>query len=253
MLFSAEIYIDPITLNHYSVFRCITDFTKEERFNLPYEMCSSVVFGSALSGWFIYFVPIITAFCSTPVACTEREENALRFQIFRCSKVKYNAVQFISGIISAGAAVLIGYLIFCGIVSAIFPNTNDYSAEIAQNLTDWLNNYPTLILGVFCEGVYSSIPSMFLSCVIRNKYLIMCIPFFLKYGLTQIYISTISNAMNADNMYTKYKLAMLLNPDGVLRLSKSNILNVFLLFGRTGLALFIAYMIVTSKWSDCGA
>lgn len=94
---------------------------------------------------------------------------------------------------------------------------------------------------------------MFLSCIIRNKYLVMCIPFFLKYGLTQLYISSISNAMNMDNMYIKYKLAMLLNPDGILWLSKSNIINVLFVFGGTGLALFIAYMIVTSKRSDCGA
>ena len=158
-----------------TVFRALTDFSREE-LSANYELCNIMVVRNARNGWFTLFAPIITAFCFVPLMCAERDENAVRFQIFRTTKLKYSVTEFLSGVISGGLAITLGYVIFSGTVTLLFPNVSE--------MTDY---FPSAVLEMWLYGTFWSIPSMLCTSILRNKYLVMCIPFFVKYGLTQIY------------------------------------------------------------------
>ncbi|MGN0682813.1 MAG: hypothetical protein ACI4JY_03965 [Oscillospiraceae bacterium] len=251
LLFSAEIYTDYRTTDRYSVFRTLTSFSAEERLALGEEMCSVRVLSSALNGWFTLFTPIAAAFCFIPIICTEREENAVRFQMFRSSKIKYNAAQFLAGIISSGTAVTLGYLIFSAVVMITFPDISQFNETTAEHIKMWSQSFPALLTRVWCFGAFWGIPAMLLSSVIRNKYIVMCLPFFLKYGLSQAYLTVITSAYKGDSNETLLKITILLCPDGLL--GSSPWYEKAAVFGGLAIIFFTAYMIITAKRGDCGA
>ncbi|MGN0670890.1 MAG: hypothetical protein ACI4JZ_10110, partial [Oscillospiraceae bacterium] len=174
LLFAAEVYFDFGTQTRYSVFRALTNLSREELAN-HFELCSTTVIQNARGGWFTLFAPIIAAFCFVPTMCAEREQNAVRFQVFRTTKLNFHITQFLSGVISGGLAMALGYIIFAAAAFALFPSVSEMkSAEMLQDVNF---NLFELTLGVWLFGAFWSIPAMFLTSVLRNKYLILCIPF----------------------------------------------------------------------------
>lgn len=253
LLFFAEIHTDNTTLNRYSVIRGLTDFSREELAE-EFEFCNISVVQNARSGWFMLFAPILGAFCFVPILTTEREENVLRFQIFRASRLKYYIAEFFAGVVSAGAATALGYAFFSAIVSPLFPSISEMS-DFAKNMLESTElNFPKLLLGMWCFGAFWSAPAMLLTSILRNKYLIMCIPFFLKYGLTQTYQKISQNIYAGEFPETKtLKILSAVNPDGIIWINEFNRVPVITLFAILALILLAIYLIVSMKRSDCGA
>lgn len=252
LLFSAEVYTDYDTKSRYSVLRALTSFSPEE-LSKNYELCNILVAQNARSGWFALFTPITTAFCFVPLMCSESEENAVRFQIFRTTKLKYSVAKFLSGAVSGGIAVMLGYLIFIVPTMLLFPRVSEMSISAAVMLKDTPFNFPKLVIGMWFYGAFWSVPAMFLTSVLRNKYLVMCIPFFAKYGLAQTYQKMLENALFSGDFDEKMiKFANSVNPDGILWISETTRLNVILLFGILTLNFFAAFLIIMQKRSDCG-
>ena len=251
LLFAAEIYFDFGTQTRYSVFRALTDFSRSELAN-HFELCSITVIQNARGGWFTLFAPIIAAFCFVPTMCAEREQNAVRFQIFRTKKLNFHISQFLSGVISGGFAMALGYIIFAAAAFALFPSVSEMnSAEMLQGANF---NLLELTLGVWLFGAFWSIPAMFLTSVLRNKYIILCIPFFVKYGLNQTYQKVFQDAVSSEKFDKNLlEIANLINPNGLLWITDSTRLSVSLVFGISSILLFCAYLIVEQKRGDCGA
>lgn len=254
LLFAAEVYTDYSTQSRYSVFRALTSFSREE-LCAHQELCNVMVIQNARGGWFTLFAPIITAFCFVPTMCAEREENAIRFQIFRTSKLKYGISEFLSGMISGGTAVTLGYIIFCGAAAVLFPSVSQITGYEAEFLKDITFGFPKLVLGVWLFGAFRSIPAMFLTSVLRNKYLIMCIPFFAKYALSQTVQKLSQNAYadfeNVDDAMLKFINTV--NPDGLLWATYTANQAAALFFGITAAVFFAMFIIITQKRGDCGA
>ncbi len=255
LLFSAPIYTDFDTQNRYSAFRALTDFSGEE-LTSHYELCSIMVIQNARGGWFTLFAPIITAFCFVPLMTAEREENAVRFQIFRTSKLKYSITRFFSGVISGGTAMTLGYVIFSGAVAMLFPGVSRMTGYEAEFLKDIAFDFPKLVLGVWLFGAFWSIPAMFCICVLNNKYLIMCIPFFAKYALMQTVQKLSQNAYADFEHIDKAMLRFIniVNPDGLLWITYSTQQRTTALFFAITAAVFFAmFIIIMQKRGDCGA
>ena len=255
LLFTTAIYEDTTTFDRYSVIRALTDLTAEER-TLHYELCRTVVMMNVRSSWFTMFVPIITAFCFVPRMCAERDSNAVRFQVFRSSKLKFNAVQFVSGTVAAGTAVLIGYVLFCGAVHLLFPAPSEYGGWNAEMIASYGFSFPKLLLEIGLYGMFWSIPAMFCTSVMRNKYLIMCIPFFAKYGLTQAVQMVQQNAVvDYENVNTGLlNFAITVNPDGLLTIAyRPDFKAPALFFGITAAMFAAAYLVIGQNRRDCGA
>lgn len=254
LLFAAEIYTDPNSQSRYSVIRALADFSPEELAKRR-EFCDMVIMNNARGGWLALFAPIITSFCFVPQMCAESEANATRFQIFRSSKIKYNISVFLSGILSGGLALAFGYSLFCAAVSFLFPNASVFGAfEMEMYIGGF--KFAEALLSMFFYGIFQSVPAMFCTSVLKNKYLIMCIPFFIKYGLTQTVERIFQNALTDftnvnENML---KFARLTDPDALLWFfSRGERLPISFLCGTLAAAFFVGYLIVKQHWSDSGA
>lgn len=253
LLFAAEVYYDYNTQTRYSVFRALTIFSREELAN-HFELCSATVVQNARSGWFTLFAPIITAFCFVPIICTEREEKAARFQIFRTTKLKYSISQFLSGVISGGLAMALGYIIFAVLAIILFPDMSEISGFTTDLMQETALNLLPLILKVFLFATFWSIPAMFLTSVLRNKYLIMCIPFFLKYGLNQLHQKISESVfLSSEINQNSINFANAINPDGILWVYDETMLTTALVFGVSAVLMFTVFVVIEQKRGDCGA
>ena len=255
LMLTTEIYTDINTYNKYSVITALTELPAEE-FTQHFELCRTVVMNDIRGGWLGMFIPIVTAFCFVPQICAERDNSAVRFQMFRSSKLKYNLTQFVSGTLAAGVAVLVGYVLVCGAVYLLFPAPSEFDGREAEWIASYGFSFPKQLLEIGLYGVFHSIPAMFCTAVMRNKYLIMCIPFFLKYGLSQAVQMIQRNAYgDYENINLGlFKFTQIANPDGLLWITdQPDIKAPALFFGITAAAFMAAYLIIKQNWRDSGA
>lgn len=255
LLFCAEVYAEPLTGNCYSAIRALLEFNREEMLQ-KLELCDILVMRSARGGWFTLFSPMIAAFCFVPSMCAERGNNALRFQIVRSSKLKFSLSQYFSGIISGGIAVALGYALFCGMVFFLFPGKSDFGDLYAQRLESIVFDLPKAMLGIWLYGAFWSVPAMFCTSVMQNKYLIMCIPFFIKYGISQT-VQRLTQLAFADfeNInYTLSRITFIANPDALMYLGDTPDYGWILLNFGIFFALFSGcFLIIQRNRRDCGA
>ncbi|MCM1167477.1 MAG: hypothetical protein NC299_14885 [Lachnospiraceae bacterium] len=249
LLFSAEVYTDYSTQSRYSVIRLIMDFDREYYLNNEM-LCADRVMQNACGGWLGMFLPIITSFCFVPRICVEKSANAIRFEVFRTSKLKFDLSKFISGVLSSGIAVTLGYMVFCAVIGGIFPGAREYAIEIIPF------DFPAAMLGMFLYGVFWSVPSMFLTSVLGNKYLIMCIPFFAKYGLSQLCNKLLSDfALDFESPNLKIaEFLTIANPQALLfSAGDTNYWKTVLFYGAVFAAFLTAYLLINRGRSDYGA
>lgn len=117
-------------------------------------------------GYLWMFCPIIVG---VPCVLNQRIE---RFILFRSSKNEYCFSKFISNLVLAGSILVFAYGMFfaVGMISGCgaFLGHMDFVKKIAS---------------VFCWGIINAIPSLLLAEFVKNKYLILCIPFVWNYFL----------------------------------------------------------------------
>ncbi len=222
---------DP-ALNFVSVFRC----------------------GSGI--WFSMFVPVAAAFAFAPIICDERSGGNIRLTMSRTGKLRYCVAKTAACAISAGAAITAAYIIYGIIVFIAFPMPQCYPPDLLTAET--LNSQPFLVvlekLGrLFIYGAVSAQPALLLTPFIRNKFLVMCIPFMLKYILMQVHSKLLSDIVFLDMDVPTIVYAV--SPDSLLSNftdSAANIM-VFVLYGVFLLLCPAAYWLFTTRRLDCGA
>lgn len=161
--------------------------------------CSLYVFLRSSYSKLSMFIPIIAAFPFIPLFCDERKSGFIRYNILRIGKTRYNFSKFAAAVVGGGCAVALGYIIFGGIAAILFPPGNAYLPEYMEEYTSLIttsgqNVFTPLynqigeiaiifsyVLEIFLYGAVASLPAFVLSSFVKNKYLILCIPFMLKY------------------------------------------------------------------------
>lgn len=199
LCFSVELYYDTSAQESYSVVQVFMNFSHEKMLTNT-DFCSYNVFTKGMEGWFPMFIPIVAAFPIIPLICDERNSKFRRITAFRTTKFSYNTGSYLAAMISGGLAVLAGFLLFAIIVFVIFPDINNFNISLRESFEWWIPEtypfftkfgYPYLIglkfLEIFLFGSFSAIPAFILTSVMKNKYLIICTPFFVKYMITQTY------------------------------------------------------------------
>jgi hypothetical protein len=224
------------------------------------DYCFTNVVISGGGWWLAMFIPIIAAFPFIPIFSDERESRLGRNVIFRTGKFSYNTGNFLSSFFGSGLAIAVGYSLFLLVTSFIFPHISDYPAEMRSSAEIILMEnaaYSELgitglilseILEIFLYSAMWSLPAFLLCSLIRNKYLIMCIPFFLKYSIDGI-SSRIQDAAYEDfeNLDVKMiEIIGMLNPNGLMYIfqnsSSTQILMITIGFFLASFVLFNVFM-----------
>jgi len=199
LCFSAELYYNYNQNEGCSVIQAMINLSHKDMLKST-DFCSYNVLIKCTDGWLPMFIPIIAAFPFIPLLCNEYDSRSIRTIIFRTNKLSYNTGNFLSAMISGGLAITIGVVVFFTIIFFNFPDINEYEQSTRDSYEWWFNNvypffkiagYPYLIIlrfiEVFLFGAFSAIPSFVTTCFIRNKYLSISIPFFIKYAIIQTY------------------------------------------------------------------
>lgn len=199
LCFTAEAYRAYSDNKVYSVFGVWLGFSKEEMLTNPgmsaYEMLSK-----ATGGWLATFVPIVAAFPFLPLLCDESVSKNVRYSVCRETKVSLVVGRFFTAMLSGGLAVLCGFALFTGAVYLMFPNIGVYTPELRETTEWWIAGayplFPKLgysylvmldFIEMFLYGAFFSIPALLVSVFLKNKYFVLCIPFFFKYLVNYIY------------------------------------------------------------------
>lgn len=267
LCFVSGIYRDNKNDNMYSVISSLSEFNYSFMLD-NIDFCSIMITLNNSNNWLPMFIPIISSFAFIPLICDEMESGFIRFSVFRSSKLSYQASKFLTACISGGLAVMLGYIIFTIFVYFLFPNINEYTPEMQKMIKDELNySYPSFFnhgyvalyiikfIVFFIYGILASVPSITLTCIIRNKYLVMSIPFFLKYAITQASIRLTSIAFNNFTNPNEglVKFATVISPDSILDMFSSTIIRQILFYNAfLTLIAFALYMIICMRRLDVG-
>ena len=266
LCFSAIIYTDTVKNDNYSVITSLMNFDRSFMLGDTSFCAQSIVLKGA-DGWLPMFIPIISAFAFIPLICDEHEAKSVRFEIFRTSKLSFHASRFVTSLLCGGLAVVIGYLIFAGLVFLMFPHLESYTAQQQEMFFESMRfAYPEMSRGlavpllktlgsVFMYGVFWAMPAMLLTAVVRNKYIVMCVPFFLKYALGQLCQKLQAQAVS-DIQHTDMKLLELtgvIHPDSLAHLPQSaQKCSVLVFSGVLVISAFALYLFLQVRRLDSG-
>lgn len=156
--------------------------------------------------WLSMFLPIISGLCFANVICDDKSSNFLRYEVIRSGCYKLKAAKFLSGIISSGIVTVTGFAAFSAFIKLYFPE--DGFIEI---------NPAAILAETFIFGIMSAVPALITAAFTNNKYLIVCVPFLLKYGVSQfafrLSFDAYEDMRNPD--LTLARLGMIIDPDSV--------------------------------------
>ena len=266
LCFSAIIYIDTVKNNNYSV--CLSLFSFDRRFMLTdTSFCAQSIILKGADGWLPMFIPIISAFAFIPLICDEHEAKSVRFEIFRTSKCSFYISRFVTALLCGALAVTIGYLIFIALVLLLFPHLSEYRPQQTEMFYENLRYvYPEISRGmllpvvktlgsVFVYGAFWAMPAVLLTAIVRNKYIVLCVPFFLKYALGQLCQKLQAQAVS-DIQHTDMKLLEftgVIHPDSLAHLSQlGDKKSVLIYSGLLVIAAFALYMFLQTRRLDSG-
>ena len=268
LCFSANIYENPQNMDKYSAIKSLIVFDIDFMLS-DISFCSFEVMRKGVGGWLSLFIPMISAFAFVPLVCDEYEAKSIRFEIFRSSKLCYYTSKFITACICGGLAVMLGFGLFTLTEYALFPDISEYEQGLIDSYHETLsyqypditqNLYVTIIskqlIYMFFYGMVSVAPAIMLTSIIRNKYLVLCIPFFLKYVLNQscvkIQSQALSNYETVDMSLLKF--VSVINPDALSYLSEygSDKKLVLIYSGFIILFSFVFYLTMCIRRNDCG-
>lgn len=266
LCFGTSIHIDMMNNDQYSVIRSLISFDREFMLS-SYDFISINVALKGAGSWLSMFIPIISAFAYIPLVCDESESKSIRNAVFRSSKLKFYLSRFITAVLSGGFAVMIGYMVFCGMVFILFPGIGEFPAETREFYIQYLSDvYPSTadfgigsallikFVEIFVYGAIAAIPAILLTAVSKNKYVVLCIPFFIKYALTQTSIKLIAQAYsNGEGVGGRLtEISNMINLDYVLQIYEMKSYRLILLYIIVAISTLALYLFIQLRRFDSG-
>lgn len=227
----SELYRDPQSGSAKTVIEMYLQYTRNAFLADP-KLCSYSVFKTGFGGWLTMFAPVLVSLSSVGICADELKSGMWRFTLHRIGSARYSIGSCAFILLSGGLTLTLGYGLF-GIFSAVmFPPLSAYPAESVSLFTETtffresamssiyqIGGFPLCTAAQLAEtffyGVVCSAAAMLLSAVSENKYVVICTPFFLKYGLNQLSTvlsyKAIEDPMNFNENLLKF--ANTINPD----------------------------------------
>lgn len=269
LFFTSPLYYDYNVNSDVSILQAFLKFDRKEMM-YDTKFCSYNVLCECVSGWLKMFIPMIASFPFVSLQCTERSTGAVRFSGIRLSKQSYQTGTFLSAMIIGGLVLIFGFLLFNICINFTFPNISEYDTSLREfyerSFSDTYSlfnkfGYPYLIILRFIEmflyGAVSAVPACFITCMLKNKYLVISIPLFLKYILLQ-HISRLQTEAYENIEHINERrifLLKMINPDLISRIffGEEEIWKNILFYSILILFAFITYSIIMNRRRDYAA
>ncbi len=263
-----SVYKDVQTDISYTVFTAIMQISRQEMCQLP-ELSFYNVLQNASGGWLPMFIPILAALPVMVQVCDE-SEGLVRMAITRSDRISFFASRVFTGMLVGGLSILVGYLVFAGIIYVFFPRMGEYPAQNQEYFASiFKNNSPfganwgegqwmlLRLLEVFLYGAVWALPALLCTVVTVNKYLVVCLPFLVKYLADQICtrmtLQAYADWENPDLFMAR--VANIVSPNGIFRVfsAGADMGWIFLFNGVMALLAAAAYILLQNGRLDCGA
>ena len=243
LCFTENIYIDSSTMQAFSVFEVFFKFNRSfmER---NFSFCSLSVFKSALYGYSAMFLPVLASFPFAFSQSVERNSGNIRFSIFRTKRLKYYFSKFICAVTSGGVCIMLGVLIFVVFSSFVFPGIQYYPYLSLEHYAPdgVLAEIWKKLLSSFIYGGINAVPAFFLSSFCRNRYIILCVPFLMRFMLDTAIKKITTNSTN----YNIYEMVFPYLEAGSMLYSTITVMVIFLA------VMLLGYIIIMEHRTDKG-
>ena len=159
-------------------------------------------------------------------------------------------------------------MVFSGMAVILFPGLSDYSQMqssffsegLSYRYVDAAHGFSAIYLKnlavTFLYGAFWSAPAVFLTSFIRNKYLVLCVPFFFKYAIGAVCLKIQSEAVSSGQMSSEKILHLIgvIYPDSLILVGQSMVdaKEILSFFGLTLLAFLILYLLLQMRRLDAG-
>ena len=171
--------------------------------------------------WLVVFAPMLLSMGYILLISEERRNGQVRFHILRSGNWKYCISKLCSGALSGGIVFLIGYALFGLLMLVRFPSIRTFSAEEQEILLTGSNISVVIIkklIGVFLYGMFGSVFGIGVAIVFRDKYMLVCLPFMIKYIYQQILAKMAMDAMAAE-AYERLTWIETFQPENIMNIS----------------------------------
>lgn len=216
---ASGIYTEPSGERTYSVIECIFTFDSG-LIKSSYMFSSIMVFLRGTNEYLFMFMPVLAAVPYVRAFDSGMEGAFYRYEMFRSGKKAIVISKFLGGIISGGLAALFGTVMYGLAVFALFPDFGSYNVDEGMEGMQFFGSLGAVILkrlaGMFLFGMFQAVLPVMLSALIRNAYVVLCLPFMINY-LYSMALNKISLSENVLNTKAFDQIG-LLYPQAVLRL-----------------------------------
>ncbi len=200
LCFFNQVFSNPSNGKAYSVLEALFAFDYEFM-AANVDFSPPVIINRALSGYYLSMaLPITASFPFVFSFVSERNSRNIRYTVVRTGRGKYYISKFLSAIISGGLCTALGIILFGIFIYFLFPNAHSPQA-IADYIPD--GAFITLVrkvLSAFIYGAASVLPAFFLCSFCTNPYIILCVPFLLKFILETVISQIQINAATAGDI-----------------------------------------------------
>jgi len=240
---TACIYTDYSISKSYSFLEMLSGSMKPIRDTIP----AGMVWRSGLDGQYArLFLPIATSLSYVPQLCTERESGLIRFSLIRQNRLRYALGKALSALLGGGLIVLLGFLLYGGLVYLLYPMNPEVDPELLGIMQDtWWKT----LLGKFLLGVSMTAPSLLLCAFLRDRWLITCLPVLYYFVLD----TAASLAFFSENQSYLRQIIDYFRPDGAAHLivsfSWSRLFILLILWSISP----ILFCLRLRRKEDCGA
>lgn len=253
LMMTSNIFKSFNTGREYNLFDIVFS---EEREELIKESGYSAVelITTADNSYLIMFLPIAAAVPFVMIVCGEKKNSITRFEIYRTGKNRYVLGKFMAAAVVGGVIAIVGTCVYALCIRLIFPGgTGERFAmsvdmireqskvfDIAFGKLGVAGIYILKLVRVFFYGAFSAVPAFGFSAVIKNRYVVLSLPFIVTYFFTKFVEGRKSSLW--------YELL----PKNISNIFMTDYLKMVLWFGGTALAVLVFYRICIGRKCDCG-
>ncbi len=205
LCFTEDIYIDTSTMRVYSVWESMFQFNRTFMESNS-SFCSLLVFEKTLSGYSAMFLPILASFPFVYSQSCERNSGNIRYTIFRTNKYLYYGSKFFCAVISGGLCIMLGVMLFGIFAFFVFPSPNEsLSFDMAMYIPDGIGiAIMKKLFSAFIYGCANTLIAFFLTSFCRNRYIVLCIPFLIRFIQDTAIRKITMNIYNSDILQKIY-------------------------------------------------
>lgn len=234
---SGTIVTEANTYKSYNLFQIIfMNNTRKNELIDMYNITFSRIFLSGSQGYLWMFISIFASAPFVVLICSAKKNNNIRFEIYRMGKKTYIISKGLASILIGGLVILLGYGIYGLILKLVLPAGETLTLIITIRR----------LIEMLIYGMSSVIFTFVLSGIMRNRYLVLCIPFMANYFLK----SLLEKPNIAESFISR--IANPTTPSYLFSYEKTQRIEVICFWIAVILCGFMIYYFVLNRRCDCG-